>query len=174
MSLRRTPARPATQYTGDGRPTPRTADPVTAHIGNDRPAKPRNYTHCALLDTSQSARLVVPLPKFAYIRSLALIKACREIPCQHCGTSDGTVCAAHSNESAHGKGRGIKASDVFVAAMCHRCHHELDQGAFMSQAGKVAMWRAAWRKTVNQLVNNGLWPAGIEVPTAIQHNETAP
>ena len=153
MSLRRTPAKPATQYTGDDRPTPRTAA--------ERRSPP---TSAALLDTGRVSRLVVPLPKFAYIRSFALIKACREIPCQHCGTSDGTVCAAHSNEAAHGKGRSIKASDVFVAAMCHRCHAELDQGAFMSRAGKVAMWRAAWRKTVNQLVKNGLWPAGIEIP----------
>ena len=48
--------------------------------------------------------------------------------------------------------------------MCHRCHAELDQGAFMGRAGKLAMWRAAWRKTINQLVKNGLWPAGIEIP----------
>ena len=63
--------------------------------------------------------------KFKYIRSPALLKACREIPCQHCGIEDGTVVAAHSNESRHGKGRGIKASDIYIAALCAKCQEQV-------------------------------------------------
>jgi len=46
----------------------------------------------------------------------------------NCGAQDGTVVAAHSNSLADGKGKGIKASDFKIAALCFRCHHELDQG----------------------------------------------
>lgn len=109
-------------------------------------------------------REIMQIPKTQYVRSPALLKACREIPCQACGTSDGTVVAAHSNQSAHGKCRGIKASDEFIAAMCFRCHSDLDQGPFMSAQGRVAMWNAAHNKTVRELVNRGLWPKGVEVP----------
>jgi hypothetical protein len=57
------------------------------------------------------------MQKFRYVRSKKLLEACREIPCQLCGAQDGTVVAAHSNQAKHGKGRGIKASDEFVAAL---------------------------------------------------------
>lgn len=110
------------------------------------------------------ARMSVPIPKRAYFRSPALLKACRDIPCQHCGTSDGTVVAAHSNSAIHGKGRGIKASDQFVAALCHACHHDLDQGPFLSRAGRVAMWNAAHAKTIALLKSLGKWPDDIPFP----------
>lgn len=96
-------------------------------------------------------------PKQTYVRSPALLKACRELHCMHCGTSDQTVCAAHSNQARHGKGRSIKASDEYVAALCFACHSELDQGAFLSQAGRVAMWDAAHFKTVQALKQRGQW-----------------
>ena len=34
------------------------------------------------------------LQKYPYIRSPALLKACRAIPCTNCGRDDGTVVAA--------------------------------------------------------------------------------
>ena len=52
---------------------------------------------------SGEARMSVPVPKQAYVRSKALLEACREIPCQHCHRDDGTVVAAHSNQARHGK-----------------------------------------------------------------------
>lgn len=104
------------------------------------------------------------IAKFAYVRSKALLQACRALPCQHCGCDDGTVCAAHSNQAQHGKGKSIKASDVFVAALCFRCHSALDQGAHLSREERVAMWFAAWRATVRELLRRGLWPTQIPVP----------
>ena len=108
------------------------------------------------------------LQKFPYIRSPALLKACRAIACTNCSRDDGTVVAAHSNQAKHGKGRSIKASDVFVASLCHACHSQLDQGSFMSRVEREQMWTACHRKTLRELVCRGLWPAGIPVPIYIE------
>lgn len=104
------------------------------------------------------------IAKFPYVRSKPLLEACREIPCQNCGTDDGTVCAAHSNQSQHGKGKSIKASDIYVASLCFNCHAALDQGSRMSRLERVCMWTEAHRKTVRLLVSRGLWPEAVPVP----------
>jgi len=98
-------------------------------------------------------------PKTKYIRSKALLEACRAIPCQCCGIDDGTVVAAHSNW--HGKGMAIKASDDKVASLCYRCHASLDQGSKMSKEDRLAMWTDAHTKTVDELKTRGLWPKGL-------------
>lgn len=103
-------------------------------------------------------------PKFDYVRSKALLRACREIPCQHCGAADGTVCAAHSNQGIHGKGRSIKASDIYVASLCFRCHSLLDQGREGSREYRTELWTRAHLKTVALLNQLGLWPEGIPQP----------
>ena len=89
-------------------------------------------------------------------RNDRLLKAVRAFPCQHCNRQDGTVVAAHSNQLRDGKGRGIKAHDYRIAALCHRCHAELDQGARLSRAEREEMWEAAHRKTVGLLFETGL------------------
>jgi len=99
----------------------------------------------------------VSRPKFQYIRNGAILEACRELPCQHCGAQDGTVVSAHSNQSKHGKGRGIKASDIYVAALCARCHSSLDQGYHLDKQQKVDMWDKAHAKTVTALKTMGKW-----------------
>lgn len=104
------------------------------------------------------------IPKFTYTRSKALLVACREIPCQNCGVADGTVVAAHSNQSRHGKGKSIKASDEYVASLCHKCHADLDQGSHMTKGERVAMWENAHRNTVKKLVRLGLWPSNVPIP----------
>lgn len=104
------------------------------------------------------------MTKFPYIRSPALLKACREIACTNCGRDDGTVCAAHSNQAKHGKGRSIKASDIYVASLCCICHSALDQGSRMSRADRERMWDACHAQTVKQLVRGGMWPANVPVP----------
>jgi len=81
-------------------------------------------------------------------RNKKLTDAARLLPCQHCGTSDGTVVAAHSNQLRDGKGRGLKAHDYRIASLCYRCHMELDQGAKMSKQERVDMWEEAHRKTI--------------------------
>jgi hypothetical protein len=113
-----------------------------------------------------AARLYVPVPKFPYVRSKELMEAYRAIPCQHCFIEDGTVCGAHSNWAEHGKGRSIKASDVYCASLCHRCHSELDQGAAMTDEQRYAMWRVAHLRTILELWHRGLWPQGIPFPEA--------
>jgi hypothetical protein len=83
------------------------------------------------------------------------LNACRELPCQHCGTIDGTVIAAHSNQLRDGKGRGLKAHDYRVASLCYTCHMELDQGSNLSKQERVDMWEEAHRKTIGLLFERG-------------------
>jgi len=90
-------------------------------------------------------------PKTAYVRSTALMKAYRTIPCQNCGRDDGTVCGAHSNWAEHGKGRGIKASDDKCASLCFACHTALDQGPASGEL-KRDMWERAHAKTQEALI----------------------
>jgi hypothetical protein len=69
------------------------------------------------------------------------------LPCQNCYI-EGETQAAHSNWSEWGnKGRGIKASDEFVAALCQKCHYEVDQGKTLSKQEKSQMWHNAFVKT---------------------------
>ncbi|MDO9313378.1 MAG: hypothetical protein Q7T97_02395 [Burkholderiaceae bacterium] len=112
-----------------------------------------------------------PQPKFPYIRSKALLEACRYLSCQHCDIEDGTVVAAHSNQSRHGKGRSIKASDVYVAALCSGCHYIVDQGLYDSREERQRIWTDAWTKTVTQLVQLDWWPSGIPVPDTTDTSE---
>lgn len=78
----------------------------------------------------------------------------RQSPCQHCGIKDESVVAAHSNQLRDGKGRGLKASDAMIAALCYRCHIELDQGKDLSKNDRVALWEEAHRKTMQWLIEN--------------------
>lgn len=103
-------------------------------------------------------------PKFRYVRSLKLLEACRRLECQHCGRRDGTVCAAHSNWAVHGKGRSIKASDIYVAAMCHQCHSQLDQGRVWSEAQRRQFWWLAHQLTILRLQRDRLWPSTVPLP----------
>lgn len=142
---RRTPSpRVATQYTGTNPSSPRVPARVAAAL---------------------TAWMGVQEPKREYVRNAALRQACRSLPCQHCGISDSSVCGAHSNWAVHGKGKSIRASDQYIAAMCVGCHYALDQGPHMSRQERFEMWDAAHRNTVVELIRRGLWPAGVEVPT---------
>lgn len=73
------------------------------------------------------------------------------------------VQAAHTNWGG-GKGRGIKADDNLVAALCLRCHYDIDQGAELSKEERQALWQAAHASTVKLLVERGKWPADVPVP----------
>jgi len=93
-------------------------------------------------------------------RNRPLLNACRELPCQHCGISDGTVVAAHSNQLRDGKGRGLKAHDYRVASLCYKCHMELDQGKDLSKQERTELWEEAHRKTIGQLFERGFIVSG--------------
>ena len=88
-------------------------------------------------------------PKHQYVRDKALLKRVALLDCQHCGSGE-MVQAAHTNWGG-GKGRGIKADDNLVAALCQKCHWEVDQGHTMSKAERQAMWQAAHLKTMEAL-----------------------
>lgn len=100
-------------------------------------------------------------PKTPVYRNPALLKAVRGMPhCSLCGKhNDGTIVAAHSNQLAHGKGRGIKASDREVCSACFTCHMELDQGNRLSKEEKREWWNAGHRRTADWLVDVGFWPS---------------
>jgi hypothetical protein len=89
-------------------------------------------------------------------RNRKLLDAARELPCQHCGTQDGTVVAAHSNQMRDGKGRSLKANDYRVASLCFKCHSELDQGAHMNRAERLEMWEEAHRSTIGTMFELGI------------------
>jgi hypothetical protein len=87
-------------------------------------------------------------------RNKKLLEVVREAPCMACGHQDGTVVAAHSNQLRDGKGRGLKAHDYRVAALCFRCHTELDQGSRLSKEERVQKFEEAHRNTIGWLFEN--------------------
>ena len=103
-------------------------------------------------------------PKFAYIRSPKLMALYRTLHCQHCGRDDLTVVGAHSNQARHGKGRGIKASDIFAASLCARCHTAVDQSYHLSRDEREKLWWDAHVKTIRELVRRLQWPQEIPIP----------
>jgi hypothetical protein len=83
-------------------------------------------------------------------RNRKLLDAVRELPCcwplpHQCV---GLVEPAHSNQIRDGKGKGIKAHDYRVAAICHAAHAELDQGRDMTKDERREAWDEAHRRTV--------------------------
>jgi len=100
--------------------------------------------------------------KHDYIRSKKLLQVVAQLPCQHCGL-EGQTQAAHTNWG-HGKGRGIKADDNMVAALCQTCHAEIDQGAHMSKEERQEMWERAHFKTVKLIKANDNWPLNVPYP----------
>jgi hypothetical protein len=103
------------------------------------------------------------IQRFDYVRSERLLEMCRCMSCQLCGRPPRSD-PAHSNQSRHGKGAGIKASDVFVAALCRSCHQIIDQGSSLSQEERVFWWTVAWVRTVCQARGMRQWPLAIPFP----------
>jgi len=89
-------------------------------------------------------------------RSPKLLQAIRDSACQHCGAKDGTIIAAHSNQMRDGKGRGLKAHDYRIAALCFKCHYEIDQGKDLSRQERLNIWEDAHRATIGWLFENDL------------------
>ena len=102
------------------------------------------------------------IKKHNYIRSTKLLKAVASLDCQHCGSGQ-MVQAAHTNWG-HGKGRSIKADDNMTAALCLKCHYEIDQGKNLSREQRQAIWQKAHKRTVETLINRGEWPDNVPMP----------
>lgn len=106
-------------------------------------------------------------PKQTYIRSQKLLKLVANLPCQCCGMDNG-VQAAHSNWSEWGgKGKSLKASDEYTAALCLKCHFIIDQGAHLSKDERKDMWLKAHIATVEALGDR--WPAEVPKPSIGTH-----
>lgn len=90
-------------------------------------------------------------------RDKNLLEGLRDAPfCFGCGRpNDGTICAAHSNQLRDGKGKGIKAHDFRVAALCYTCHSELDQGKHSTKLERQEIWETAHRATIGWLFLTG-------------------
>jgi hypothetical protein len=101
------------------------------------------------------------IPKFHYFRSNKHLKNVASLACQVCGV-EGQTQAAHSNQLKHGKGRGIKASDEYTAALCIRHHFLIDQGNSLTKEERVEMWDKAHQKTIKALIEQGKWPDEIK------------
>jgi hypothetical protein len=93
-------------------------------------------------------------------RNPKLLELARGQKCMNCFAEDGTIVSAHSNASHHGKGKSIKAHDIFIAWLCFRCHQYYDEGAGPDPTGvwgpsredKQEMWRRAHDRTMLNLV----------------------
>lgn len=107
--------------------------------------------------------------KTKYWRSKKHLQNVASLHCQNCGL-EGQTQAAHSNLSIHGKGRGIKASDEFTAALCFFCHFELDAGHDLTRVQKQQMFLHAMKKTWAELQVRGL--ILIDAPASLMNNET--
>lgn len=102
------------------------------------------------------------IPKHQYVRSKKLLRLVASLDCQLCGSGH-FVQAAHTNWGG-GKGRGIKADDNLVAALCMNCHHDIDQGAKWSKKERQQAWVVAHMKTVQNLTDSGQWPVDVPLP----------
>jgi NMD protein affecting ribosome stability and mRNA decay len=103
--------------------------------------------------------------KQKYFRSKKHLKLVASLPCQVCGTENQTQ-AAHSNwAELGGKAKSLKASDEYTAALCLKCHWEIDQGNKWLKSERQQAWKSAHCKTVQLLVDSGQWPVDIPIPT---------
>lgn len=89
-----------------------------------------------------------PFVKHEPYRNRKILDAANGQHCQMCGIKDGTVVAAHSNASEHGKGKGEKAEDCYIMFACNKCHHWYDfapePAAEKQKAFERAMYKT-WR-----------------------------
>lgn len=79
------------------------------------------------------------------MRDAKRLAAIRKLPCIRCGNPDSQ--AAHSNSAKHGKGRGIKASDLFVIPLCVICHAAFDRFELGNREQSEAMFEKWLVKT---------------------------
>ena len=73
----------------------------------------------------------------------------RKLPCVVCGSSP--VDAAHSNQSSHGKGMGLKACDAKTIPLCRNHHVEYDQFQKMNRSESVEWFNKMLEKTERML-----------------------
>ena len=83
------------------------------------------------------------------MRNQKRLAAIRKLPCIRCGNPNSQ--AAHSNSAKHGKGRGIKSSDLFVIPLCATCHAAFDRFELGNRAESEAMFEK-WLVKVDRML----------------------
>ena len=88
------------------------------------------------------------------IRSKAIRQSAEYESCTvygpNCNGDVTTVVWAHSNQLIHGKGKGIKAHDIFGCYACMPCHKWLDENSTMTdRAFNYAMARS-WLRLIEK------------------------
>lgn len=63
-----------------------------------------------------------------------------------CRRDIASVVPCHSNQLRHGKGKGIKALDLFTVPGCRDCHAEIDQGKRFTKEEKFRIWDDAYAR----------------------------
>lgn len=112
--------------------------------------------------TDKAARIKHKKKESSIFRSDAYLALVRTIPCVMCGIQHLTQ-AAHSNQLAFGKARGMKASDASAMALCastqerNGCHAVHDQGGKLSKAEWKAVEYQNIVATVMTLMNHHKW-----------------
>ena len=86
------------------------------------------------------------------MRDAKRLAAIRKLPCVVCGRSP--VDAAHSNQSGHGKGMGLKACDSKTIPLCRNHHQEFDQFQKMNRSESVEWFDKMLEKTERMLSLN--------------------
>jgi hypothetical protein len=91
---------------------------------------------------------MIAFPKNTAQRNPSLLAMARDKPCLIrkqgvCNGDNSTTVAAHSNELAHGKGRGLKANDFYTVWACARCHTWLDGSYSATKEEKQAAFKLA-------------------------------
>jgi len=90
------------------------------------------------------------LVKTRMFRSDKWLRAVASLDCVICGR-EGTQ-AAHRNE---GKAMGLKTDDCLTAALCPRCHHDIDQGKELDRDQRRSLLDRAILDTLIELARNG-------------------
>ena len=101
------------------------------------------------------------LQKRNYIRSKKILASAKGEQCtiQYGWCCDPeTVRFIHSNESEDGKGRGIKAEDIYGAYACHVCDQWLDSPSENGQQAdlKYYYFHRGMKRTWKRLIEKGL------------------
>ncbi|MEQ1227938.1 hypothetical protein ABLT66_00240 [Acinetobacter junii] len=87
------------------------------------------------------------------MRNLKRLAAIRKLPCVVCGRLP--VDAAHSNQSSHGKGMGLKACDTKTIPLCRNHHVEYDQFQKMNRSESVEWFGKMLEKTELMMRKDG-------------------
>jgi transcription elongation factor Elf1 len=89
-------------------------------------------------------------------RSKKLLASVKDFDCQVCGKYGQTV-PAHANWQEYGKGMGLKAHDMYVAAVCTHCHDMIDgRIGKLTEDEKRELWHRAWVRTVYLWFEHGV------------------